>query len=79
MVRSYLLVGRAAFPRGFPAKSMIFNLSLTMNEDLAKARKTSLFNADAFTKLLWSPRSRESVDQLVDILQKEPLFKKTDK
>ena len=50
-----------------------------MSADLAKARETALFDSTSLTRLLWSPRSRTEFDQIVAILQKEPLFRKTDK
>jgi hypothetical protein len=50
-----------------------------MAADLAKARKKPLFNATALTEILWSQKSRGSVDKLVDILKDEPLFRKNDK
>lgn len=51
----------------------------TMSADLAEARKTPLFDSPSLTRLLWSPRSRTEFDKIVAILQKEPLFRKTDK
>ena len=51
----------------------------TMAADLAKARKKPLFNATALTEILWSPKSRDSIDKLIDILKDEPLFRKNDK
>jgi hypothetical protein len=50
-----------------------------MAEDLIEARREPLFDAAALTELLWAPRSRDDIDQLVHIIEKEPIFKKTDK
>jgi len=50
-----------------------------MSLDLLEARKTPLFDSSALTDLLWTPRSRKTIDKLVQILQDEPLFKKFDK
>jgi len=51
----------------------------TMSTDLQEARKHPLFNHSALTKLIWAPRSRKTLDSLVAIIDKEPLFRKQDK
>jgi hypothetical protein len=50
-----------------------------MTTDLAEARRNPLFPQSALTKLLWAPRSRKSIDSLVRIIEKEPLFQKQQK
>lgn len=51
-----------------------------MSQDLIDARKNRTFDADALTKIVWTPPvTRKSINRLVSILEKEPLFRKQDK
>jgi acyl-CoA oxidase len=50
-----------------------------MSQDLIQARTPALFNSPVLTHLLWSPRSRKQIDNLVEILQHEPAFRKFDR
>ncbi len=51
----------------------------SMSIELAEARKVPLFNSSALTDLIWSPRSRKSIDKIVHILENVPLFNKNDR